>query len=84
MRNGEIGPDLPPAGSPARAKICDASLARIRIVAALIEPYRKTHRGKGTHEIDCPLCSGKIRFSIAGSNGHAMVQCTNRCVSWIE
>jgi hypothetical protein len=39
----------------------------------------------GRGEVDCPLCSdGKIRYSVAGVNGHMHAACTNGCTSWME
>lgn len=44
-------------------------------------------KGKsGQGEMDCPICSkGKIRFSIAGHNGHCLAICsTPKCFSVME
>lgn len=37
-------------------------------------------------EIDCPVCkNGKLRYSIAGVNGHIHANCTTaECVRWME
>lgn len=37
-------------------------------------------------EISCPICStGKLRFSVAKSNGHIWAACsTKSCVRWME
>jgi hypothetical protein len=42
--------------------------------------------GHGAGEIACPVCnSGRLRFSVARSNGHVHASCTTRlCVSWME
>lgn len=58
---------------------------RTAVAMAAIEPFRKTHRGRGA-EIDCPVCKqGKLGFSIAASNGHCHARCTTAgCVSWME
>lgn len=48
--------------------------------AAIIET------GKSSGEIDCPACGkGKLRFSVARSNGHVHACCTTRlCMQWME
>lgn len=36
-------------------------------------------------EIVCPKCSGRLRYSIAGSNGHIWGTCeTKGCLRWIQ
>jgi ssDNA-binding Zn-finger/Zn-ribbon topoisomerase 1 len=37
-------------------------------------------------EIECPVCDqGKLRYSVARSNGHIHAACTNPdCVRWME
>jgi hypothetical protein len=36
--------------------------------------------------LDCPIClTGRLHYSIAGSNGHVHAECTTRsCVRWME
>jgi hypothetical protein len=43
-------------------------------------------RGKGGYlEIDCPVCRGKIKCSVAGYNGHIHGRCgTPRCINRVE
>lgn len=43
-------------------------------------------RGKGGQsDMVCPLCTGVLRYSVAGYNGHMHAQCeTKGCVSWME
>lgn len=59
---------------------------QIGVAMASILPFRKTHRGAGAQEIDCPVCkTGKLRFSISGYNGHCHAGCsTVDCVRWME
>lgn len=77
--------DLPPVGSPERKKMFEESLDKMRKVQPVLLSYRTSHRGKGEHIIECPACGGRLHFSIAGSNGHALVRCESKdCVSWIE
>ncbi len=37
-------------------------------------------------DIECPVCkSGRLRFSVARSNGHVWANCSTRlCMSWME
>jgi hypothetical protein len=50
--------------------------ARARIIAT----------GLAGGEIDCDYCkTGKLRFSVARSNGHVHAHCSTRlCLSWME
>jgi hypothetical protein len=43
-------------------------------------------RGKGGQsEMDCPICRGKLRYSVASVNGHIHACCaTDGCVRWME
>ena len=43
-------------------------------------------RGVASGMICCPVCvTGKVRYSIAGSNGHVHAKCsTDGCVGWME
>lgn len=44
----------------------------------------KNGRG-GAGEIACPICDGRLRYSVAGVNGHMWARCdTAGCVSWME
>lgn len=36
-------------------------------------------------EIPCPICGGKLRYSVAASNGHIWGSCaTPDCVRWMQ
>ena len=62
----------------------DRYTARVRVArTAIIEA---TEGRRGTEgEIDCPSCDGKLRYSIAGCNGHIWGQCsTEGCARWME
>lgn len=37
------------------------------------------------HEIECPICKGRLYIRQASHNGHVWGQCeTEGCVSWME
>jgi hypothetical protein len=39
----------------------------------------------GSGEIECPICKGRLRYSVAGINGHIWGTCsTPECVRWIS
>jgi transcriptional regulator with XRE-family HTH domain len=39
----------------------------------------------GMGEIECPVCHGVLRYSVAGYNGHLWGQCqTQGCVQWMQ
>lgn len=61
--------------------------ARIEILAHakwdINKPYQRESGASGT--IECPVCKGKLDYSIAGYNGHVHAHChTPNCVSWME
>ncbi|MCK0915060.1 MULTISPECIES: hypothetical protein [Acinetobacter] len=36
-------------------------------------------------EMECPICKGRLEYSISSHNGHISAECkTSKCVSWIE
>lgn len=36
-------------------------------------------------EMECPICKGRLEYSISSYNGHISAECkTSKCVSWIE
>jgi DNA-binding XRE family transcriptional regulator len=45
--------------------------------------YGKGHAGQGS--IECPVCKGTLRYSVAGINGHLWGVCSNKdCVRWMQ
>jgi len=63
-----------------------AAVKKMSRVEKLLEPFRKSCTGTGGSGLQvCPVCNGKLHWSIAGCNGHARVRCeTEGCVCWIE
>ena len=59
---------------------------RLRVVMVAIRPFREANKGRSASAIqECPLCNGRLRLSIAGSNGHVHGRCeTADCVRWME
>lgn len=50
---------------------------------ALAKGFKKGSAGRG--EVPCIICNGKIRYTVAGLNGHMHAHCTTKgCVSWME
>ena len=44
---------------------------------------KKGHGGTG--EIECPVCKGRLRYSVASLNGHIWGACSNpECVRWMQ
>lgn len=44
---------------------------------------KKGHGGSG--EIECPVCKGKLRYSVASINGHMWGSCsTEGCARWMQ
>ena len=45
--------------------------------------YKRGHGGNS--EMTCPICSGRLRYSVASVNGHVWGRCeTDGCVTWME
>lgn len=45
--------------------------------------FGKGNAGRG--EIECPVCKGKLRYSVAAVNGHLWGACSNKdCVRWMQ
>lgn len=39
----------------------------------------------GAGEMECPICKGRLRYTVAGVNGHMHAACvTEGCVRWME
>lgn len=39
----------------------------------------------GIGEIECPACKGRLKYSVAGYNGHLWGACaTEGCLRWME
>ena len=47
---------------------------------------RGLKKGNGGYgEIDCPICKGRLRYSVASVNGHLWGACSNPdCVRWMQ
>jgi hypothetical protein len=62
------------------------SWGRLSKVLAGIRPWRERWAGKSRQEVvPCPACGGRLRLSIAASNGHVHGRCESPdCVSWME
>lgn len=65
------------------ARASDALLA----MGAVIEDAKSRGFGKGkggAGEIECPICKGRLRYSVASVNGHMWGVCSNPdCVRWM-
>ena len=65
----------------------EASCERMIKVGPLVRRIKQENKGKSATGSDaCPACnSGKIRWSIAGSNGHVHMVCsTKNCIAFME
>jgi hypothetical protein len=54
------------------------------MLAALSAIMKKEGKKRGiSGVIECPLCKGKLQYSIAGNNGHVWGCCaTTNCLVW--
>jgi len=60
------------------------SLSRMTVARTAIVEATDGERGV-EGEIDCPSCDGKLRYTVAGLNGHIWGQCsTEGCARWME
>ena len=56
---------------------------RIAAIAGAREAIVATCLAVG--EIECPMCKGNLRFSVAKCNGHIHARCkTENCLQWME
>jgi len=91
------GPDLPCASRSIpteeealaiAAERCDKAYRNAEAVGkakedARAKGFKRGNSGRG--EVPCIICSGKIRYTVAGLNGHMHAHCTTKgCVSWME
>lgn len=50
-----------------------------------LEPLRRAHPMGGSGVTDCPICKGRLHWSIAASNGHMHGRCeTPECLTFME
>ncbi len=66
---------------------CMNRTTKARIAAKDDAASKGLGKGKGGREvIECPCCDGgKLRYWVAGYNGHMHAACTTQgCVSWME
>ena len=72
----------------ARADKLDQLMNRMRIVGAVVGPWRtwsKANRVAKQEVIECPICKGKLHLSQAAYNGHVWGKCeTDGCANWME
>jgi hypothetical protein len=55
-----------------------------KMACAAKSVIKKLHKPGSTGSIDCPVCEGRLNFSIA-SNGHVWARCaTQGCLAWME
>lgn len=63
-----------------------AMLTRSKNMLLAIDLIRKAAKDSGNQagEIQCPACLGRLRYSIAHSNGHVWGKClTDGCLQWM-
>ena len=63
-----------------------AFISKLRISGPLIKRLKKKYKGVSKVGVEkCPVCKGRLAFSIAEINGHIWLQCeTKDCLSMIE
>ncbi len=62
----------------------DEHVNRINVARkAIVDHIAETREESGA--IECPVCKGRLRYSMARCNGHIHAQCSNpECVNWME
>ena len=63
-----------------------AFLEKLRMSGTFIKRLKKKYKGVSAKGVEtCPVCKGKIAFSISSFNGHVWLMCqTPNCLSIIE
>lgn len=58
----------------------DSSFSNMMVARSVIV---KSGQAKG--HVLCPVCSGKLHFTVSPTNGHIWANCeTEKCLSWVE
>lgn len=58
---------------------------KIRFIKLLVALKMIKELGTENGTIKCPLCQGKLRFTVAKINGHVWGKCeTDGCLSWMQ
>ncbi len=53
--------------------------------AAIVEINQKHGKTNAQGVIECPLCKGKLHYTVAACNGHIWGKCeTENCLSWMQ
>lgn len=86
LTGGEVAASLP---SPEEVAEENARHANFVLAVNSCTADAKKHglgRGNGGKgEIECPICKGRLRYSVAGLNGHIWGACENKdCVRWLQ
>ena len=62
-------------------KIITASMKARKAIKAIDHPKGANAAGS----VECPMCGGVLRYTIAGCNGHVWAACeTADCIRWME
>ena len=84
-------PNLVRAGLPGAAEAAELSERFAKTIEAMAacktdakaKGFKMGNGGRG--KIDCPVCHGDLRYSVASVNGHMWGACsTEGCVRWME
>lgn len=63
----------------------DKVLAAMTVAKAAAKEKGLKQGNGGVGEVQCPVCDGTLRFSVASVNGHMHAACiTTGCVRWME
>lgn len=66
----------------ARVNDCILAMGKCR-EHAKAAGFKKGHGGQG--QMECPVCKGTLRYSVASVNGHLWGACSNAdCVRWMQ
>lgn len=87
----ECTPEQVRAGLPGAAEVAERSALFEKFIKANLackadaasKGFKLGNGGRG--DIECPVCGGKLRYSVAAVNGHMWAACSNAdCVAWME
>lgn len=63
----------------------EAARMELRLYGFAVVKQMAVFANDGSGEIECPLCLGRVWYSIAPSNGHCAARCkTEGCINAIE
>jgi len=60
-------------------------IQEVMLVMPLVSKWKDKHKSGGAGEDICPVCKGKLNYSISSYNGHCHAKCeTDNCIKLMQ